>query len=250
MHLLLERARIILFILLVILFAALAGCSAPAPVEEPPPEQPSGRILILPHHDVAAPMVREALSGFEEDKVVILSPHHEAVGPPFITAQKGYDEALTARLTDAGAQARDDLVKAEWGVTELVPYFDGCALAAGALSRTVSDRAAGELASEAAELVRDGCLVVISLDFSHGLTADMAQVRDEETKALVLAGEPAAVLGLSSEYVDSSVLLYVAMEAGRQLEYEPTELAHKNAADFRQVDGEVTSYFIFEWAAD
>lgn len=194
-------------------------------------------------------MVEEALEGFEEDKVVILSPHHEAVGPPFITAQKGYDEALTARLTGAGAQARDDLIASEWGITELVPYFDGCALAAGALSRTVSDRAAGELANEVAALVGDGCLVVLSLDFSHGLTADMAQARDEETRSLVLTGEPAAVLGLSSEYVDSSVLLYVAMEAGRQLEYEPTELAHKNAADFIKVSGEVTSYFIFEWAA-
>jgi len=244
MYLLLERLRITVFILL----AALAGCSAQTPNGEPVSEQPQGRILILPHHDVAAPMVKEALEGFDEDKIVILSPHHEAVGPPFITAQKGYDEALTARLTCAGAETRDDLLLAEWGVTELVPYFDGCAIAAGALSRTVSDNTAQGLANEAANLVRDGCLVVISLDFSHGLSADEAAVRDEETRSLVLAGEPTAVLGLSSEYVDSSVLLYVAMEAGRQLGYTPRELAHKNAADFIKVGGEVTSYFVFEWA--
>lgn len=246
MHLLLERLRIIPIILL----AALAGCSAQVPNGEPVPEQSPGRILILPHHDVAAPMVKEALEGFEEDKIVILSPHHEAVGPPFITAGKGYDAALTARLTEAGAEVRDDLLAAEWGVTELVPYFDGCALAAGALSRTVSDKTAQDLAREAASLVKDGCLVVVSLDFSHGLTADEAAVRDEETESLVLAGEPAAVLGLSSEYVDSAVLLYVAMEAGRQLGYSPTETAHKNAADFIKAGGEVTSYFVFEWAAE
>jgi hypothetical protein len=58
------------------------------------------------------------------------------------------------------------------------------------------------------------------------------------------------VLGLSSEYVDSAVLLYVAMEAGRQLGYAPAELAHKNAADFIKVSGDVTSYFVFEWAAE
>ena len=246
MHLLLERLRIIPFILL----AALAGCSAQVPNSEPVLEQPQGRILILPHHDVAAPMVKEALEGFEEDKVVILSPHHEAVGPSFITAGKGYDEALTKRLTAAGAETRDDLIAAEWGITGLVPYFDGCALAVGALSRSVSDETSRALAGEVASLVRDGCLVVISLDFSHGLTADMAAARDEETESLVLAGEPTAVLGLSSEYVDSAALLYVAMEAGRQRGYTPRELAHKNAADFIQAGGEVTSYFVFEWAAE
>ncbi len=244
MHILLERLRIIPFILL----AALAGCSAPVPNEVPGSEQCAGRILILPHHNVAASMVGDALDGFSEDKVVILSPHHKAVGPPFITAQKGYDETLTARLIAVGAQPRDDLIAAEWGITELIPYFDGCALAAGALSRTVPDKTAKELAGEVANLVRDGCLVVISLDFSHGLTSDEADARDEETRALVLAGEPTAVLGLTSEYVDSGTLLYVAMEAGNELGYTPIELAHKNAADFIKADGEVTSYFVFEWA--
>ena len=243
MHLLLERLRISLLILVF----ALAGCSSPADLTEK--EQSLGSILILPHHDVAAPMVEAVLFDFSAESVLILSPHHTTAGPPVITAQKGYDEKLTKLLTALGAAVRDDLISAEWGITELAPYFDGSRLAVCAVSALASADMLDKLASEVAALVKDGCVVIFSIDFSHGLSADAANLKDIETLALIMAQLPSAVKGLGSEHLDSPSLLYTAMTAANILGFAPKELGHANAADFIKIDGEVTSYFVIEWAA-
>lgn len=230
--------------------------------------------LILPHHDVAAPMtgrvLEEAADALAQadampETVILLGPNHAREGAQRIqTFPNDWDtpegvmpaaREWAEQLARAHAASGDPLLmEREHALSYLVPWLRHAfpeatllpVLISGALDRE-GCLALSETLSAFASQKR--CLVVASIDFSHDQAPEAALAYDAVTWRHIRNTDAKAVLRLDNRHLDAPPTLatfLLTMEhvgAG-----DPALVGHAEASLFlgRRVD-RTTSYLVVAW---
>lgn len=241
-----------------------------------PQKKPLG--LVLPHHDVAAPMTARVLSETaavfaglpaEEhpDVIVLLGPNHKRIGASRVQtfagdwetpggilplARDGYD--LVAGTF--GAAGDPALMEREHALSYLVPwlhhFFPGTEILPVLIHGNLDGKGCDELAGTLRAYAQTRkVLFVASVDFSHGLSPSEALMADETTWRLVGAGDTAAIQRLDNRYLDAPPTLGTLMRVMSALGAQTPHLAgHAEASLFLgKPPVETTSYLVLSYHA-
>lgn len=235
-----------------------------------------GEVLcgVVPHHLTAGHMISGFFKTAAENRsdvetVVIIAPMHYSSdnANTLCTSEIDWaapygrletDREITSLFMDKlGAVADDEMVQYDHSASAHIPfvkyYFpeakSACLLVSPRETEDFPQRLAEALA-EAAEM--KSCLFVFSIDFSHYLPPQEADMRDSETLEAVLAGDTAAIEHMTDNNVDSPYCLSAYVRLTEMLGGEITAADNSNTSKIREIsysgslfpDG-VTSYFVY-----
>lgn len=238
--------------------------------------QTSGEVLcgVVPHHLTAGHMIAgffrtAAESRPDVETVVIIAPMHYPSDNTNTLCTSGTDWAspygrletdreITALFKDKlGAPEDGEMMQYDHSASAHIPfvkyYFpearSACLLVSPKETEDFPQRLA-EVLTEAAEM--KSCLFVFSIDFSHYLTPDEADVHDGETLEAVLAGKTAAIEKMTDDNVDSPYCLSTYIRLTEALGGEISCADNSNTSEVREIpysgalfpEG-VTSYFVY-----
>jgi len=221
------------------------------------------RIVLVPHHWPAGHLALAALRDAQAPpggwrRVVLLGPDHPNRGRTYATTSRASwhtsagpvepDPEGVGRLLAAGAADGGQLLRAEHGVSGVLAAVKWAMPAARAVPVAVRGRAApGEalrLARVLAPIVDPETLVVVSVDFAHGVGTDAARRNDNETRAALAALDARRLLGWSDEHLDAREALAVALALARRIgaqRYVPLQRSDGSELP-GYVGGPITSY--------
>ncbi len=227
---------------------------------------------IIPHHLVANSFIAdfyESVSKVEDyDLIVLISPNHYTAGPRVQIGASDYytyqgqvsvDQELIYALTQMTAEtdsliniAEPSYLELEHGQLVHMPYiktyFPQAKVLSIMLAETRDLSNLERLADTIDEVIGERkTLFVGSIDFSHYLTAEEAELNDEYTRSLILDNDYETMSNLSNDYIDSPStfgLLTLLLEK-RYETFRPEIFNHSNSARItgRMNSIETTSYF-------
>lgn len=233
-----------------------------------------GEVLcgVVPHHLTAGHMIAGFFKAAAESRpdvetVVIIAPMHYPSDNTLCTSESDWaapygrleaDNEITALLTEKlGAASDDEMLQYDHSASAHIPfvkyYFpeakSACLLVSPREKEDFPQRLA-EVLAEAAEM--KSCLFVFSIDFSHYLPAEIADMRDSETIEAVLSGDTAAIEKMTDDNVDSPYCLSTYVRLTEMLGGEITAADNSNTSKVREIpysgslfpEG-VTSYFVY-----
>ena len=249
----------------------------PAPIlaaiakEKPAYVPPTGVTgITVPHHLLAADLIARgfwAASAGHYSRIILISPDHfRKVSKAFATTREDLRSALGTVVSDApgvnAVAASERLVQVlpavdyEHGLMAEAPFIahffpDAEVIPLlGSINATEADwRAMAEVLKP---LVTPGTLIVQSTDFSHYRPLPEAIARDQETIAMIDAGDPAAVAPLlQPAHMDSKAAMYLQMALQREVfDAKPVLLANANSVDYGTGADTTTSYVVAAWMKD
>ncbi|MDE6133168.1 MAG: AmmeMemoRadiSam system protein B [Oscillospiraceae bacterium] len=236
----------------------------------------SGEVLcgVVPHHLTAGHMIAgffkaAAESRPEVETVVIIAPMHYPADNvnTLCTSDTDWaspygrletDREISSLFKDKlGAPEDDEMMQYDHSASAHIPfvkyYFpeakSACLLVSPKEKEDFPQRLA-EVLAEAAEI--KSCLFVFSIDFSHYLTPQEADMHDSETLEAVLAGNTAAIEKMTDDNVDSPYCLSTYVRLTEMLGGKITAADNSNTSEVREIpysgslfpEG-VTSYFVY-----
>lgn len=259
------------FITMSELSAVLANESLSPTTSTPSSSKPSlssstmdGRIVsaVIPHHLTAARLitnVMQLLASQKPDLIILVGPNHTNKGNPIITGSYRWqtpegiveaDEAAVNLLLSQHLAVKDEeTLSTEHAIGSLVPlirhYLPETRILPIILHHGVSQEEVGSLLDALKPVLTDKTVLIASVDFSHYLTRNEAQAKDQETLTYMKQLDYPALFRLNSDYLDSPASLTAAfLLAESQGIKEFTLLDNTNSGIILQNDAmETTSYF-------
>ena len=234
----------------------------------------SGDVLcgVVPHHLTAGHMIAGFFKAAAESRpdvetVVIIAPMHYPSDNTLCTSESDWaapygrletDRSITALFTDKlGASVDDEMMQYDHSASSHIPfvkyYFPdtrSACLLVSPREREDFPQKLAEVLAEAAEM--KNCLFVFSIDFSHYLPAELADMHDGETLEAVLSGDTAAIEQMTNDNVDTPYCLSTYVRLTERLGGEITAADNSNTSKVREIpysgslfpEG-VTSYFVY-----
>lgn len=224
---------------------------------------------VVPHHLLAGELIASFFktageTGERYDTVILLGPNHKGEGADISTTACSWktefgtvecDEDAVAEIMACktlDARIDNDILQNDHAVSSLVPYvkyyLPDVKVVTILLTRRVTLEQTKSIALMLDSLAPNKkCLVVGSIDFSHGLPAEQANLRDKETQKAILASDLARIKQMPNKNLDSPetlcAILYYMQQRGAPT---ATLLAHKSAANFLEnpVLQDCTTYFV------
>ncbi|OJX15400.1 MAG: AmmeMemoRadiSam system protein B [Devosia sp. 67-54] len=233
-----------------------------------PPAGVSG--ITVPHHLLAAELIARgfwAASAGHYRRIILISPDHfRKVQAPFGTTREALRSVLGVVPSDAAgvaALAADTrlvqvlpAVDYEHGLMAEAPFialfFPGAEVipVLASINATPADWRA--MAALLKPLATADTLIVQSTDFSHYRPLPEAIARDQESIAVLDAGDPEAVVPLlQPAHMDSKAATYLQMALQRDVfGAAPVVLANGNSATYGTGPDSTTSYVVAAWLKD
>jgi poly-gamma-glutamate synthesis protein (capsule biosynthesis protein) len=231
-----------------------------AQVPDLPQRKVSG--ITVPHHLLARDLIAKAFviaSRGSCKRVVVISPDHYNLGRTDISVADGNfatafgvietDRTLTSRLTEAPSVSTSDFFYREHGIQAILPFVKYFFPRARVVAITFKERTNKKELNAFINLLETvldrETLIVQSTDFSHYLPAEVANVKDAETIAVIGSGDPQKVFSLHQpDNLDSRASQYVQMRIQQDLfGASPQILDHRNSQGYTgQKLAKTTSY--------
>ena len=210
---------------------------------------------VVPHHLLAGQLIASFFqsardTGETYDTVIILGPNHLGEGADITIADRGFhtyfgdvacdEDAIGQILACKPLQVRvdDDLLQSDHAVSSLIPYLKYYLPDAKVVSLLLSRRVTMSQTQDLAQLLNSiandkKCLIVGSVDFSHGLSTEDAAIEDKRTREAMIGYDFEAIKEMPNENLDSpetlcTLLCYFAERGEKTVSI----LNHKSAADF------------------
>lgn len=231
-----------------------------------PEPMPGVQALIVPHHwlagDLIATGLRDLAASGRVNRVVLISPDHPQAGrTPVTTSGLAWrtafgdlaaDVPAVDRLVRSGLATRDPaLIEREHGIAGLVPavayFLPHVRLIPLAVRNDLRPAEIRALADQLARLAEDErTVIVLSADFSHGLTPEEARRMDGETLGALSDLDADRVIRFGPEHLDACGAMAAVMLALRHLGATAFVLrANSDASAMPGYGGgPVTSYFV------
>lgn len=202
------------------------------------------KAIVFPHHDLLSNNYDSFYQNFSANdlvatkKIILLSPNHFY---PEV-AQIVTEEKVTS--ADHGISIHLPLIKKYFPNAVVDPYL---------LTRYIQPASLDELVLDVIDdLEKEAAILIVSTDFSHYLSAEQAEIKDQETLDLILKNQAERILELSDDFLDCPACLYVLLKATDSLDntISPEVLFHANSGQFFQKGEEksfTTSYFVIKW---
>jgi AmmeMemoRadiSam system protein B len=244
-------------------FARAAARTRARPL--PAADLAGARLLTVPHHWLAGELILRPLCALgaaqRPRRVVLLAPNHRNAGSAAVLGspwawQTPFGElpvdadALAALVRDRLAREAPEVLAGEHAVSGLAAAVRYCLPAARLLPLAVRDDLRGAevraLGTRLARLLGPGTALVVSVDFSHGLSAPEAARRDRVTLATLERLDAERVRTFGNEHLDAPGALAIGIEAARLAGARRFRLLdHRDASDFGAPPaGPVTSYIV------
>jgi poly-gamma-glutamate synthesis protein (capsule biosynthesis protein) len=220
-----------------------------AVVRDLPQRNVSG--ITVPHHLLARDLIARAFvmaSRGSYKRVVVISPDHYNLGRTDISVADGNfatvfgvietDRALTQRLTELPSVSASDFFYREHGIQAILPFvryfFPRVPVVAVTFKERTKKKDLDAFIDVLETVLNRNTLIVQSTDFSHYLPAEVANVKDAETIAIIGSGEPEKVFSLrQSSNLDSRAAQYVQMRLQKDLfGASPEIIDHRNSQDY------------------
>jgi len=207
---------------------------------------------IVPHHDLAEGLIEEAFQKMRQNAdpatIILIGPNHYELGnTDAIINSDTLSTSLGKQLVREGYMSVDDSVMfEEYSVRVLLPYVQEYFPKAEVVSIILSSRhGISESAQLAQVLARENTLIIASVDFSHYLNLEQANINDEITYDAMLKKDYGQLSEMNSDYLDSPpsiiTLLSVMDILGAN---DQIQLDHSNSAIILNEDiHSTTSYF-------
>lgn len=229
---------------------------------------------VVPHHLTAGHMISgffktAAESRSDVETIVIVAPmHYTSDNTDTLCTSKAdwaapfgrlkTDREITALFTDRlGAATDDEMMQYDHSASAHIPFVKYYFPEAKSACLLVSPREKDDFPQKLAQVLAESaeirnCLFVFSIDFSHYLTPDKADIHDSETLEAVLSGDTAAIEHMTDSNVDSPYCLSTYVRLTKMLDGEITAADNSNTAKVREIPysgslfpGGVTSYFVY-----
>lgn len=225
-------------------------------------------LLILPHYIPAHARTERALAAWkacssmsEVKRVIVVSPdHHHRLTTGLATlAADGYDTPLgtistdsnlQAKFAEKGISAQTDLFYAEHGagafpvfIKQFFPEATFTPLVISAQATQQQVRTAADILH--AELAASSTLVIVTADFSHYLSQDLSDRKDQETLAAISKRDASFLWGARDNHSDLGRGLWLALQLA-----SPSSVFHVydtlNSAELGGDRGRTTG-FVWGW---
>lgn len=233
-----------------------------------------GEVLcgVVPHHLTAGHMISGFFKAAAESRpdvetVVIIAPMHYPSDNTLCTSENDWaspygrletDTEITVLFKDKlGAPADDEMMQYDHSASAHIPFVKYYFPEAKSACLLVSPREDEDFPQKLAELLAEAaeiksCLFVFSIDFSHYLPPQEADMHDSETLEAVLAGDAGAIEHMTDNNVDSPYCLSAYVRLTKMLDGEITAVDNSNTSKVREIpysgslfpEG-VTSYFVY-----
>lgn len=233
-------------------------------VGEFPQEELSGQIrgAVVPHHLLADRLISRVFAELGKQNpstVILIGPNHENLGGPVVTGFQGWqtpfgvvevkEETVNQLVQSQLAKKDEQVCGMEHSIGNLMPfikyYLPNAKVVPVVLHHDLTLEEAGRLGKELAGLVKKDAVLVASVDFSHYLTWEEAEKRDQETLAAMKNRNLGQIFRMGNDYLDSPAslgVLFSAMEEKGIKEF--TVLDHTNSGEILHSSlAETTSYF-------
>ena len=226
---------------------------------------------IAPHHLTAgqyiAGLYKTAALRGDIETVVLIAPMHYETGNTLTTSKKGWntvfgtvrnDTEITELFCDRlGAVTDDHMTEYDHSASSHIPFISyylpdvrvSCLLVSPKETADLPERLT-EVLCEAAEM--KNCFFAFSIDFSHYLDPDEAELHDTETEKAVLNGDLPTILRFTNSNVDTPYCLSTFVQLSERLGGSVIKADHGNTFTIgilpysRTTFPEgVTSYFVF-----
>lgn len=230
-------------------------------------KEADGRVYggILPHHLLAAPLIAGFFQGIEGqpvNTVILLSPNHYNAGPYAISVSKGYWKTLygtvepdTKKLDtldrDGAASVSEELFEYEHGIYGITPFikrsFPNARIVSVALKSNTTRREADRLVASLENIVDEKTIIIASVDFSHYVSSDEADVYDRESMAAIESFDAQKIFNFdNTKNFDSPASLYTLVRLMERIGAKTTQLVvNTNSAKLtRQPDLPSTTSYV------
>ncbi|MDD2221096.1 MAG: AmmeMemoRadiSam system protein B [Clostridia bacterium] len=219
------------------------------------------RILVVPHHALAADLTAEALykaDAANKELFIIIGPNHANQGAKISVTDQSYQSGKTVLPPDK--QALSALTENELAACDSSRFADehSIGLPVALLAQlnpearivpiicrhSLTREEGAEIFSALAPLLNDKTLIIASIDFSHHLAAAQAADHNEHIAKLILDGKSERIAKLDSSYIDAPGIMAAVCDYAAKDELSPAILRKATAADYLGdgYTGEVTSY--------
>ena len=216
--------------------------------------------IIVPHHLLASRYVADLInkaSGREIDNIIIIGPNHtDAGGNALSTVKAEWKTPLgkvksNSKLVDKcqlelNADSGIDIFADEHSIGAILPFVKFYLPNAKILPITISSFATTEHAKKIANWLNanldEKSLVIFSLDFSHYLTKEKADEKDEQTKKLIQENKIDEIAQLGNDNVDSAIVLVTSLLLAEKKNWETGIIHHSNAKTYYSSDANCFCY--------
>jgi AmmeMemoRadiSam system protein B len=201
---------------------------------------------VVPHHLLAsyiiADVLQKVLNNKSVDTIVLIGPNHKEVGMgPIITGACSWHTPFGALEVDIDGIARaeeekilvldEEVLKKEHsigGLVSFIKYYNQTVkIFPIILSKKVSMKQIDNLSNFLAEISKDNKTVVVaSVDFSHYLSSNVAEGKDQETVDLIKQYDYTNLKYLNSDYLDSPSSIITLQKVMQQLGHTTIEVLH------------------------
>lgn len=232
--------------------------------ERPPFSPPAGVTGIgVPHHMLAADLIARgfwAASGQRYKRVIVLAPDHfRLVEGRFATSLRPFEtvfgrveadaEAVELLLADRalfepGNFDREHALQVEM---PYIRYFFPDARVVPVLASIFTTPEDWKAATALLSRIADkDTLIVQSIDYSHYRAQGDAIARDQESIAMIVAGDPEGVAPMTQPaHMDSKAAQYIQMALQQRVyDARPTILANRNSTEYGGLPDNTTSYIV------
>jgi len=245
-------------------YALLANRSAQAP-------QVQGRVVsaVLPHHLVAGRMIvelMEVLARQQPRLVILIGPNHHNQGGKLVSGLKDWqttaglvsvDQEIIGKLVSQGIVAQDEAVMApEHSVGGLMPFIGHFLPQARVvpiiLHHDVSLAKIDELLTVLEPYLQEDAVLLASVDFSHYLTRQEAQLKDRETLQAMRRLDYQALFQMDNDHLDSPASLAAAFRLAQQRGLKEFQVLDNTNSGILMKNEimETTSYFTLVFTYD
>lgn len=220
--------------------------------------------LIAPHHDLAANYTAELFQKIGKRNiktVIVVGPNHTNSGAGnIITGLATYNslnnqinsdtELVTKLIQDKVADSDISRLSTEHSIYNVVPYinyyFPEAKIVPIILSGRVTETQAKQLGEYLTNYLNDETIIIGSVDFSHYLTTEQANVNDIVSQAAILNRDYKKLYSLNNDYLDSPATLVTVLTATEKIKANELSIVrHANMSDAIGSSGVAnsTSYF-------
>lgn len=222
---------------------------------------------IIPHHDVASKYVASLYMTIANKKqpevIILIGPNHPGEGPRFQIGNYDFNTRAGVVKSDSDIinnlanypdinYAIEEVFKKEHSVglhmNYIKQYFNKAKVVPITIGETRNDEGILDVAKAITTEIKDKEFIIIaSIDFSHYLTLEEANEKDEITRKIIEESDVDRMIGLSNDHIDSpssyALLIEILNELG--IDYTCKINGHDNSANIigDKTIQETTSYF-------
>lgn len=201
--------------------------------------------LIAPHHDLAADYTAELFQKIGQRNiktVIVVGPNHANTGAgdiitglvtyTYLNNQINSNSELVDKLVQDKITTPDiNRLKTEHSIYNIAPYinyyFPEAKIVPIILSGRVTESQAKQLGEYLAKYLNNETIIIGSIDFSHYLVTDIANINDSVSRAAILSRDYHKLYSLNNDYLDSPATAVVVLSATAKIEAKQIEIVRQ-----------------------